>query len=95
MPIEPWWLTEGLPCLIEEVRPAQRPVALVLLHRYNGLDEARCVAGLVAFMSAIGGLPVVRAGPHAGRQLSLWPGAGMTGCVALATDISTVAARFR
>jgi hypothetical protein len=59
LPIEAWWLKEGLPCLIEEVQSAQRPVALVLLHHYNGLDEARCVAGLVAFMSAVGGLPVV------------------------------------
>ncbi len=59
LPIEPWWLKEGLPCLIEEVRSAQRPVAIVLLHPYNGLDEARCVAGLVALLSAVGELPVV------------------------------------
>ena len=59
LPIEPWWLKGGLPCLIEEVKSAQRPVALVLLHHYNGLDEADAVAGLVAFMSAIDGLPVV------------------------------------
>jgi hypothetical protein len=58
LPIEPWWLKEGLPCLIEEVKLAQRPVALVLLHRYNALDEARAVAGLVAFMAAVDGLPV-------------------------------------
>ena len=38
LPIEPWWLREGLPGLIEEVRAAGRPVAVVLLHRYNGLD---------------------------------------------------------
>ena len=59
LPIEPWWLKGGLPCLIDEVKSAQRPVALVLLHHYNGLDEADAVAGLVAFMSAIDGLPVV------------------------------------
>jgi hypothetical protein len=59
LPIEAWWLKGGLPCLIEEVRSAQRPVALVLLHHYNGLDEADAVAGLVAFVSAIDGLPVV------------------------------------
>jgi hypothetical protein len=38
LPLEPWWLREGLSRLIEEVRSAGRPVALVLLHRYNGLD---------------------------------------------------------
>ena len=59
LPIETWWLKGGLPCLIEEVKSAQRPVALVLLHSYNGLDEANAVAGLVAFMSAIDGLPIV------------------------------------
>lgn len=59
LPIEPWWLKGGLPCLIEEVKSAQRPVALVVLHHYNGLDEAGAVAGLVTFMSAIDGLPVV------------------------------------
>jgi hypothetical protein len=40
LPIEPWWLRDGLSWLIEEVRVAARPVALVLLHRYNGLDLA-------------------------------------------------------
>ncbi len=59
LPIEPWWLKEGLPCLIDEVKVVQRPVALVVLHHYNGLDEAGTVAGLVAFMSAVDGLPVV------------------------------------
>lgn len=59
LPIEPWWLKDGLPCLINEVRSAQRPVALILLHPFNGFDEAGTVAGLVAFMAAIDGLPVV------------------------------------
>jgi hypothetical protein len=59
LPLEPWWLREGLPCLIKEVRLAGRPVALVLLHRYNGLDISRAVAGLLEFISAVKPLPVV------------------------------------
>jgi hypothetical protein len=59
LPIEPWWLKEGLPCLTEEVRAAGRPVAIVLMHRYNGLDAAGAVEGLLTFISAIGHLPVV------------------------------------
>jgi hypothetical protein len=59
LPIETWWLRAGLPCLSEEVRAAGRPVGLVLMHHYNGLDAAGSVAGLLAFMSSIGGLPVV------------------------------------
>ena len=51
LPIEPWWLRDGLSWLIEEVRAAARPVALVLLHRYNGLDLVRTVAGLLTFIS--------------------------------------------
>ena len=59
LPLEPWWLREGLPRLIEEVRSAGRPVALVLLHWYNGLGEKRAVAGLLEFISAVRPLPVV------------------------------------
>jgi hypothetical protein len=59
LPVETWWLKGGLPCLIEEVQSARRPVALVLHHFYNGLDEANAVAGLVAFMSALEDTPVV------------------------------------
>lgn len=61
LPIETWWLKGGLPCLIDEVRLAGRPVALVLHHLYNGLDEAGTVAGLVTFLSAMekDNLPVV------------------------------------
>ncbi len=52
LPIEPWWLREGLPGLIEEVRAAGRLVAVVLLHRYNGLDISGAVASLLKFISA-------------------------------------------
>ncbi len=59
LPIEPWWLRDGLPCLTEEVRAAGRPVAIVLLHRYNGFDAARTVTGLLTLISAVKPLPVV------------------------------------
>jgi len=59
LPIEPWWLREGLPGLIEEVRAAGRPVAVVLLHQYNGLDIKGAVTGLLTFISAVMPLPVV------------------------------------
>jgi hypothetical protein len=61
LPLEPWWLRrhQGLPRLIEEVRSAGRPVALVLLHPYNGLGIKRGVAGLLEFISAVRPLPVV------------------------------------
>ena len=59
LPIEPWWLREGLSCLTEEVRAAGRPVAIVLLHRYNGLDTAGAIPGLLAFISAVQPVPVV------------------------------------
>lgn len=59
LPIETWWLRAGLPCLSEEVRAAGRPVGLILMHHYNALDTAGSVASLLAFVSAIGGLPVV------------------------------------
>jgi hypothetical protein len=59
LPLEAWWLREGLPRLIEEVRSAGRPVALVLLHQYNGLDISRAVAGLLEFIAAVKPLPVV------------------------------------
>jgi len=59
LPLEPWWLRDGVSYLTEDVRAAGRPVALVLLHRYNGLDPAGAVKGLLTFMSAIDGLPVM------------------------------------
>jgi hypothetical protein len=48
-----------LPGLVEEVRAAGRPVAIVLLHQYNGLDTARALAGLLTFMAEVEPLPVV------------------------------------
>jgi len=59
LPIEPWWLRDGLSWLIEEVRAAARPVALVVLHRYNGLDLVRAIAGLLVFISEVEPVPVV------------------------------------
>ncbi len=59
LPIEPWWLREGLLWLTEEVREADRPVAIVLLHRYNGFDVARTVSGLLTFIRDVEPLPVV------------------------------------
>lgn len=59
LPIEPWWLRDGLTSLTGEVREAGRPVAIVLLHRYNGLDAAGTVAGLVKLISDVEPLPVV------------------------------------
>jgi hypothetical protein len=59
LPLEPWWLREGLTHLIEEVRAAGRPVAIVLLHHYNGLKTARAVAGLLTFIAEIEPLPAV------------------------------------
>lgn len=60
LPIQTWWLREGLPCLTEEVKSAGRPVGLVLMHHYNALDAAGSVAGLLSFIAAVGGqLPVV------------------------------------
>lgn len=59
LPIEPWWLTTGLAWLIEEVRAAGRPVAIVLLASFNGLDAAGAVQGLLAFISEVEPVPVV------------------------------------
>jgi len=59
LPIESWWLSEGLPCLTEEVQAAGRPVAIVLLHQYNGLDAAGAIAGLLTFISAIEPVPAI------------------------------------
>lgn len=61
LPLEPWWLRrqQGLSRLVDEVRSAGRPVALVLLHWYNGLDEKKAVTGLLEFISAVRPLPVV------------------------------------
>lgn len=57
--IESWWLRGGLSCLVEEVQQAGRPVALVLLHHYNGLDAAGAVAGMVTLIRAVSPIPVV------------------------------------
>lgn len=59
LPIENWWLREGLSILTEEVRTAGRPVAIVLLHRYNGLDAVGAIGGLLTFIGAVRPLPVV------------------------------------
>jgi hypothetical protein len=59
LPLDPWWLRAGLSCLIDEVATTQRPVAVVIMHAYNGLDMAGTVAGLVAFIAAVDPLPVV------------------------------------
>jgi hypothetical protein len=61
LPLEPWWLRRrhGLPRLIEEVRLAGRPVALVLLHPCNGLGIKGAVTGLLEFISAVSPLPVI------------------------------------
>ena len=59
LPIEPWWLRQGLACLTEEVRAASRPVAIVLLDRYNGLDAAGAVAALLTLIAEVDPLPVV------------------------------------
>lgn len=59
LPIENWWLREGLSCLTEEVQKAGRPVALVLLHRYNGLDAVGAISGLLTLIAAVRPLPVV------------------------------------
>jgi hypothetical protein len=52
LPIEPWWLRDGLAWLTEEVKEAGRPVAIVLLHRYNGFDAAGTAGGLVGSFRA-------------------------------------------
>ena len=59
LPVEPWWLREGLAWLTGEVREAGRPVAIVLLHRYNGLDAAGAVAGLLRLIAEVEPVPVV------------------------------------
>jgi hypothetical protein len=58
LPIENWWLKDGLSILTEEVRAARRPVAIVLLHRYNGLDAVGAIAGLLTLIGAVSPLPV-------------------------------------
>lgn len=59
LPVEPWWLRGGLSCLTEEVKAAGRPVALVLLDHYNGLDLAGSIAGLCTFLAAVEDVPIV------------------------------------
>lgn len=59
LPIQPWWLTKGLPWLIEDVKSVNRPVAIVLTAVFNGLDAAGAVKGLVDFMKAVDPVPVV------------------------------------
>jgi hypothetical protein len=59
LPIEPWWLRAGLSWLTAEVRAGGRPVAIVLLHHYNGLDAGGAIAGLLTFIAAVEPLPVV------------------------------------
>ena len=59
LPLAPWWLREGLSCLIDEVAAAKRPVGVVVMHAYNGLDMARMVTGLVTFIAAVDPVPVV------------------------------------
>ncbi len=59
LPIESWWLRQGLAWLTEEVRAAGLPVAIVLLHQFNGLDPAGAVAGLLTFIADVAPLPVV------------------------------------
>ena len=59
LPLDPWWLKNGLSCLAEEVRAACRPVAIVLMNAYNGLDSASTVSGLITLISLVGDIPVV------------------------------------
>ena len=59
LPIENWRLREGLPYLIGEVRKADRPVAIVLMHPFNGLDAAGAIAGLLTLIAAVRPVPVV------------------------------------
>lgn len=59
LPIEPWWLRAGLSWLTDEVREAGRPVAIVVLHHYNGLDAGGVIAGLLTFIAAVEPLPVI------------------------------------
>ncbi len=59
LPLEPWWIRQGLRRLIKEVQSAGRPVALVMLHPYNGLGIKGAVTGLLEFISAVEPLPVV------------------------------------
>jgi hypothetical protein len=59
LPLDPWWLKNGLSCLAGEVRAACRPVAIVLMDAYNGLDSASTVSGLITLISLVGDIPVV------------------------------------
>jgi hypothetical protein len=47
LPIGNWWLKQGLERLIEDVDSAGRPVAIVLMHVYNGLNARGTVTGLL------------------------------------------------
>lgn len=59
LPLDPWWLRNGLSCLVEEVGLAGRPVAIVLMSAYNGLDFSGSVSGLVTLISSLADVPVV------------------------------------
>lgn len=59
LPIEPWWLKDGRTWLIQEVRKAKKPVAVVLLAAYNGLDASEAVSGLLSFIEKVSPVPVV------------------------------------
>lgn len=59
LPIVPWWLGDGLPRLTEEVQRTRRPVALVIVDHFNGLDDIGAVGGMVGFIEAVAPLPVV------------------------------------
>jgi hypothetical protein len=59
LPIEHWWIKDGLSLLAGEVRAAGRPVAIALLDRFNGLDAANAVSGLLTLIAAVEPIPVV------------------------------------
>ncbi len=58
LPVGTWWLRHGLAWLIEDVVAAARPVALVLMHPHNGLEEPGTVVGLRTFVESVD-VPVV------------------------------------
>lgn len=82
LPVEPWWIKDGLSLLTQEVRAAGRPVGLVLLHRFNGLDAAGAISGLLTFVAAVEPVPVVllRCDISAVGAVSYGAFAGFVGC---------------